>query len=172
MELDRRELLGIFAYILTFATSAIYFWSEFDAYKGCVIEKQIVLHDSNRHRRVIAVNEDTNLSTEFDKIRFLLNDTGSTKINNLTIKINNTQMKKVRDIYQDIEFKLLIDIYDSNNNSNKNPKEITTYNTSRIQFNQVSPGDHVSFQISILDKNELVSFSRVLNNSKFSQDSC
>lgn len=76
-------------------------------------------------------------------------------------------MGKLEEKHQNVEFKVVVDVYNDDNS-----KEQMAYAISREQFNRVDPGDYISFQISISENKDIVSFSCIAPNQSSLQSSC
>lgn len=159
MKLSRRELLAVFAYISGLGTLAAYMWSEFEAYRGYIVEKRIILRNTNRTAQTLTISEENNTSTQADNLKILTNRSDG--------EINDSDMEHIMGEYHDIEFKVATNVYNDDSS-----KEQTIYSVSREQFNQVNPGEYISFQISISDNREIASFSCIAPNRSSLQSSC
>ncbi|WP_273838766.1 hypothetical protein [Halococcus sp. PRR34] len=159
MEISRRELLGAISYISGLGALAVYVWNEFEAYRGHIIEKRIILHHTNQSTQTLTIDNETDTSTYPDKSELLANSTDG--------NITDSDMKMLDNKSRSIEFEIEMEVYNDDV-----PKEQVNYTISRQQFNQVDPGDYASFQTSISDNNDIVSYSCVAPNQSSLKSSC
>lgn len=159
MEISRRELLVAITYISGLGALAVYVWDELEAYKGYVTEKRIILHNTDQFSQILTIDEGNNISTHHDKFGLLANSSNG--------NVTDSDMGKLEEKHQNVEFKVVVDVYNDDNS-----KEQMAYAISREQFNRVDPGDYISFQISISENKDIVSFSCIAPNQSSLQSSC